>query len=104
MAITKTTPQQVFSPRDGGNRLGVFVDAADNLAKVKDVNGLVDLLSDYIQSGDKGQKGQPGTGGGIKGEKGESGAQGQNGAIGTKGSKGAKGVGIKGNKCSKGNQ
>jgi hypothetical protein len=46
MAVTKTTPQQVFAP-SSGNSLAVFVDAADNSMKVKDVLGQVDELSVY---------------------------------------------------------
>jgi len=106
MAVTKTTPQEVFAP-SVGNRLVVFVDAADNIIKVKDVLGQVDNVSTYTGGGGKGAKGDAGAKGatgaqgpaGPAGAKGATGAQGPAGPAGPKGATGSKGdLGTKGQK------
>jgi hypothetical protein len=95
MAVTKTTPQQVFAP-SSGNSLAVFIDAADDTIKVKDVLGQVDVLTTYTGGGNKGEKGATGAQG-PAGAKGATGAQGPVGPAGAKGDLGAKGdAGAKG--------
>jgi hypothetical protein len=95
MAVTKTTPQEVFAP-SVGNRLVVFVDAADNIIKVKDVLGQVDNVSTYTGGGGKGAKGDAGAKG-ATGAQGPAGPAGAKGNLGTKGDTGAKGdAGAKG--------
>jgi hypothetical protein len=45
-SITTSNPQSIFTPE--GNSLALFVDA-DGIMKIKDVNGKIGLLNDYIK-------------------------------------------------------
>jgi hypothetical protein len=45
-AITTSNPQSIFTPE--GNSLAIFVDA-DGVMKIKDVNGKIALINDYIK-------------------------------------------------------
>jgi hypothetical protein len=44
--LTTSNPQSIFTPE--GNSLAVFIDS-DGIIKIKDVNGKIALLSDYIK-------------------------------------------------------
>jgi hypothetical protein len=45
VTLTTSNPQSIFTPE--GNSLAIFIDA-DGVMKVKDVNGQIGLLNDYI--------------------------------------------------------
>jgi hypothetical protein len=46
--LTTSNPQSIFTP--DGNSLAIFIDA-DGIMKIKDVNGQIGLLNDYINFG-----------------------------------------------------
>lgn len=46
MGVTTSNPQSIFTPE--GNSLALFVDS-DGIMKIKDVNGKIALLSDYLK-------------------------------------------------------
>ena len=62
MAIKKSNKQDSPSPANGqGNNLVLFVDSATNEMLVKDIDGNIEAVNDYIShAGEKGDKGQKG--------------------------------------------
>src|SRR5210317_749554 len=101
MALKKSNKQDSPSPANGqGNNLVVFVDSVSNAMFVKDIEGNVEAINDYIShDGEKGDQGPTGP----KGDTGDKGAQGSKGATGAQGPTGSKGeVGAKGSTGEKG--
>jgi hypothetical protein len=49
MTVTKSAQNNLTSPN--GNSLALFVDITDNILKLKDINGNIQPLSDYISGG-----------------------------------------------------
>ena len=49
MTVTKSSQNNLTSPN--GNSLALFVDITDNILKIKDINGNIQPLSDYISGG-----------------------------------------------------
>ena len=49
MTVTKSAQNNLTSPN--GNSLALFVDITDNILKIKDINGNIQPLSDYISGG-----------------------------------------------------